>query len=321
MKPSEHKCSIVIRCYNEAAHIGKLLYGILQQTESHVEIIVVDSGSTDGTLRIAKQYPVKIVEIKPEDFSFGHSLNAGCRAASGEFILIASAHVYPIYTDWIKKILSSFKNPLIGLTYGKQIGGARTHFSEHQIFAKWFPDRSNPTQAHPFCNNANCAIRRAIWEQQPYDEELMGLEDIDWARRTMRKGYLIAYDADAVVAHIHSEKPMQTFNRYRREAIALKKIYPNETFTILEFGRLFISNSIQDYQKAIKATVLRGNLFDIVRFRFMQFWGTYRGFKNAEHLSKELIKKMYYPGANRQFETYNPVLYRDCQAIDYKLQG
>ena len=77
MKPSEHKCSIVIRCYNEAAHIGKLLYGILQQTESHIEIIVVDSGSTDGTLRIAKQYPVKIVEIKPEDFSFGRSLNAG----------------------------------------------------------------------------------------------------------------------------------------------------------------------------------------------------------------------------------------------------
>ena len=51
--------SIVIRCYNEEKYIGRLLQGIMQQSVDDVEIIVVDSGSTDGTLSIVADYPVK----------------------------------------------------------------------------------------------------------------------------------------------------------------------------------------------------------------------------------------------------------------------
>ena len=83
-------CSIVIRAYNEAQHLPRLLEGIQQQTIKDVEIILVDSGSTDDTLEIAKKYPVKIVEIKPSDFSFGYSLNTGCKNASGDFLVFIS---------------------------------------------------------------------------------------------------------------------------------------------------------------------------------------------------------------------------------------
>jgi len=85
---------VIIRCFNEEQHIGRLLSGILQQTVQDTEIIVVDSGSTDATLSIVVRYPVRTVSVRPEEFSFGRSLNAGCRAAEGEFIIIASAHVY-----------------------------------------------------------------------------------------------------------------------------------------------------------------------------------------------------------------------------------
>ena len=101
------ECSIVIRAFNEARHIGRLLEGIHHQTISNVEIILVDSGSTDDTIAtvkehpIAKQHPVKVVHIRPEEFTFGHSLNRGIAAASSERIVIASAHVYPIYPDWL----------------------------------------------------------------------------------------------------------------------------------------------------------------------------------------------------------------------------
>ena len=73
------KVSIVIRCYNEAKHIGKLLNGLTQQTVSDIEIIVVDSGSSDDTLIIANRYPVKILSITPEEFSFGRALNLGVK--------------------------------------------------------------------------------------------------------------------------------------------------------------------------------------------------------------------------------------------------
>src|SRR5438552_9492978 len=97
------KVSIIIRCHNEEEHIGRLLSGILQQTIKDVEIILVDSGSTDATLSIARRYPVRILHIAPQEFSFGRSLNRGCEAAEGELLVFASAHVYPLYKDWLEK--------------------------------------------------------------------------------------------------------------------------------------------------------------------------------------------------------------------------
>jgi glycosyltransferase involved in cell wall biosynthesis len=63
---------------------------MFEQTEKDVEIILVDSGSTDATLSIAMRYPVKLLSIKSEDFSFGRSLNVVCAGATGEFIVVAS---------------------------------------------------------------------------------------------------------------------------------------------------------------------------------------------------------------------------------------
>ena len=87
------KLSIVIRCYNEEEHIGRLLSGIMQQTVKDVEVVIVDSGSTDATLSIASRYPVRVVHIAPQEFSFGRSLNRGCAAATGDILVFASAHV------------------------------------------------------------------------------------------------------------------------------------------------------------------------------------------------------------------------------------
>lgn len=289
------KCSIVIRCYNEEQHIGRLLSGLMQQTVQDVEIIVVDSGSTDATVLIASQYPIKLISIRPDEFSFGRSLNLGCQAATAEFIVIASAHVYPVYQDWLEQLLKPFADPAVGLVYGKQRGNDRTQYSEHQIFATWFPDQSLPLQAHPFCNNANAAIRRTLWEQQPYDESLTGLEDLDWAKRVMPSGYRIAYRAEAEIIHVHEETPQRIYNRYRREAIALKQIFPQEHFTLWDFVRLFVSNTISDYYHAFHDRVLSENLIAIPMFRWMQFLGTYHGFTRRQPVTSQLKQTFYYP--------------------------
>jgi rhamnosyltransferase len=164
-------CSVVIRCYNEEEHIGRLLSGIAEQTIREVEIIVVDSGSTDATLSIASHYPVKILSIKPEDFSFGRSLNLGCRAARGNYIIIASAHVYPAYRDWLEQLLAPLADDRIALVYGKQRGSGSTKYSERQVFRKWFPEGSILNQGNPFCNNANSALRHSLWKELPYNED------------------------------------------------------------------------------------------------------------------------------------------------------
>jgi glycosyltransferase involved in cell wall biosynthesis len=293
------RVSIIIRCYNEEQHIGRLLNGIMQQTIQEREIIVVDSGSTDATVPIASRYPVQIVSIRPEQFSFGYSLNEGIRAASGEFIVLASAHTYPVYKDWIAYLLAPFADSLVALVYGKQRGNEVTKYSEHRVFARWFPEQSCSQQQTPFCNNANAAIRRSVWEQVPYDETLTGLEDIAWAQRTMQMGYKIAYVADAEIVHVHEETPKRIYNRYRREALALKRIFPQEHFGLQDFVRLFLSNVFSDYVHAWHDRMLWQNLRDILMFRLMQFWGTYRGFAQQGKVTSQLKQTFYYPGRTR----------------------
>ena len=289
------KCSIVIRCFNEEKYIGKLLDGILKQSETDYEILIVDSGSTDATVSIASRYPVKILSIDPDRFSFGRALNFGCETAKGEFIVIVSAHVYPVYEDWLHKILEPFENPEVALVYGKQRGNEVTKFSEHQVFAKWFPNTSNFNQKYPFCNNANAAIRRSLWQERHYDEDLTGLEDLEWAKKAISNGFCIAYTSKAEIIHVHDESYQGIFNRYRREAIAFKQIYPEQTLSILGFLRLMTANIISDYFHAIAEKVLLRNILTIPIFRLMQFWGTYKGFCQKGIVSKKLKQTFYYP--------------------------
>jgi len=309
-------CSIVIRCYNEEKHIGRLLSGIMQQTIQDVEAIIVDSGSTDATIYIASRYPVKIISIQPAEFSFGRSLNIGCEEAKGDFVVIASGHVYPIFNDWLENILKPFDDNQVALVYGKQRGAKYTKYSEHQIFKKWFPEQSNYRQDHPFCNNANAAIRRKLWEQIPYNESLTGLEDLDWAKRAMEKGYYVAYSAEAEIIHVHNETFTHIYHRYEREGMAHKQIFPEQNFTLLDFIKAFTANTVVDYYHAWRDMMFRGSL-SIPLFRFMQFWGTYRGFAKSSPITDKLKERFYYPNSLRRIEVENVNDFQRRKRIDY----
>src|SRR5262245_34180201 len=112
-------CSIVIRAYNEEKHIGRLLEGIRQQTLKDIELILVDSGSTDKTVSVAESVGARIVRIPSAEFTFGRSLNLGACEATRELVVIASAHIYPVYPDWLESLLRPFEDETIVLTYGK----------------------------------------------------------------------------------------------------------------------------------------------------------------------------------------------------------
>lgn len=292
---SEPVVSIIIRCYNEEDHIGRLLTGIFEQSINDIEVIVVDSGSTDQTLSIALSFPVVIHNISPEEFSFGRSLNVGCAAATGEFIVIASGHVYPTHRRWLEYLLAPFRDSKVALAYGKQRGNGHTTYSEHKIFCKWFPEGSVSAQKSPFCNNANAAIRRSLWELNPYNEELTGLEDLEWAKRVIQSGYYLAYVAEAEVIHVHNETYTGTFNRYYREAITLHSLFPEQKFRIWNCLWLWFLNTASDYVHAVRDKKLRKNLAQIPLFRWMQFWGTYRGYAQHDPASETLRRRFYYP--------------------------
>ncbi|MCI0519657.1 MAG: glycosyltransferase family 2 protein [Chloroflexi bacterium] len=287
--------ALVIRAYNEAAHIGKLLEGVRQQTIRDVEVILVDSGSTDDTAAIAARYGAQVIAVAPGEFTFGRSLNRGVAAAHAEIVAIASAHVYPVYPDWLERLVTPFADPQVALTYGKQRPAPESHFSEARILARWFPDKSDLAQAHPFCNNANAAIRRSQWQRRPYDETLSGLEDLAWAHEAIQQGARLAYVSEAEVIHVHHETPRDVYNRYRREAMAYKRIFPHERFGLRHLLKLATVNIASDLLHAARQGALRRHAAGVFWFRWMQFWGAYQGYRQSGPLTWQLRQTFYYP--------------------------
>jgi rhamnosyltransferase len=307
------KCSVVIRAYNEEKHIGRLLEGIGHQTLQGVEIILVDSGSTDGTVPVAESFGARVMRIPSEEFTFGRSLNLGIRAATHDLIVIASAHVYPVYPDWLQTLLRPFEDEKIALTYGRQRGPESARFSEQQIFHQWYSHVSRLWQETDFCNNANAAIRKSLWVGNPYDETLTGLEDLAWAKWARQQGYGIAYVAEAEIVHVHNETPRGVFNRYRREAMAFKRIHPEAHFNLYDFLRLTAANILSDLWHAAREGVLLKNLASIFWFRFMQFHGTRMGHRETGLVTPQLRETFYYARGRTKKQDGK----RDVQPIRY----
>jgi hypothetical protein len=174
------------------------------------------------------------------------------------------------------------------------VGHASSRFSERQLFAQQFPPASNTDQQSPFCNNANAAIRRALWLEHPYDEQLTGLEDLAWGRWAISKKHRIVYDADATIIHIHDENAGKIFRRYEREAIALRRIYPDSHLGLREVSRLVLRSIVGDLAAALRERCFWRSLAGVVMFRSMQYWGAYKGTRYRSPVTHDLMMRFYY---------------------------
>jgi L-ascorbate metabolism protein UlaG (beta-lactamase superfamily)/glycosyltransferase involved in cell wall biosynthesis len=288
------QASIVIRTLNEARYLESLLNRIaLQQTNGiNYEIIVVDSGSTDGTLDIAARHDCRILHIAREDFSFGRSLNMGCQAAVGETLVIVSGHCVPTDEHWLQKLCQPLLDDNAEYSYGRQYGGPDTHFSESRIFAKFYPSQSCIPQNGYFCNNANAALLRKIWEQHRFDEDLTGLEDMELAQRLVNAGGRIAYVSDATVFHYHDETGLQIRLRFEREAIALQKIMPQIQISLIDTLRYIASSVWKDWICARRARSPGVRINKLFMYRWNQYIGAWKG--NHQHRKLSRIEKERY---------------------------
>ncbi len=291
------KVSIVIRTYNEQRHLDALLKGIQTQACDgfEIETVIVDSGSTDDTLKIADRYPTKIVPIKKEEFSFGRSLNIGCAAANGEVLVFVSGHCIPVGPRWIADLVAPIGQNNVAYTYGGQVGDETSHFSEKQIFAKYFPGNDKIPQEGFYINNANAALLKSVWQDHRFDEELTGLEDMHLAKRLVAQGYKVAYVASGAVYHLHNETWAQVRRRFEREAIALQHIMPEVQLGWGDVFRYFMSAVFLDLGAALQQRCMRENFRRILLYRFMQFTGSYKGNHFHRQVSRELKESYFYP--------------------------
>jgi len=290
--------SIVIRTLNEQKFLSECLIAISRQKiDDQIEVIIVDSGSTDRTLEIAKDFNTNIVYIRKEEFTFGRSLNYGCDVANGGIIVMISAHCIPTTCDWLVNLITPIRNGTCAYTYGRQVAREGvSKYSEGMVYRKYFPLQSAVPQVGYFCNNANAAISRKLWDEFRFNESLTGLEDMELAKRIVGEERKVGYVANACVEHIHEENWRRIRIRYERESIALHQIEPVLSISLFYAIKLFAA--------ALRSDLISLNIFEyhliaqVVMYRFCQFYGSYRG----SHISRNQISKMkaeyFYPKAN-----------------------
>ncbi len=212
--------SIVIRTKNEAEFIGETLKKIEEQefSGSH-EIIVVDSGSTDSTLDIIREYDVKLIQIVQKEFTYGRSLNIGASHATGQFVVNLSAHALPVDEKWLTNLITGFENHDVAGVYGRQLSiGDINPFDARQNEIFFGPQKiifsmknaKMLKQIH--FSNSNCAIRRSVWERLRFNEEVPYAEDTLWQTDVINAGFFIVYVPDAAVYHTHK---ISIYNAYK----------------------------------------------------------------------------------------------------------
>jgi len=233
--------SVVIPVKNGQRYLDSVLKAIFsQKTNAKFEVIIVDSGSQDKTMDIAKNYPVNIYQIEERNFNHGLTRNYGISKAQGEYLILMTADAIPYNDSWMEKLIGNLaRDERVAGAYSRQmphrdsfpltqirvnrfftssIERRESQITDIDIYNKLFPQNK-----HQFCNfdNVSSCIRKSIWKEFPFSKTDFA-EDLEWSKSVLEAGYKIVYEPDSIVYHSHDFSPSDW---YAKNMLNCHKLY------------------------------------------------------------------------------------------------
>ena len=237
---AQPRVSVVIPVLNAARYLPALFEAIATQEEIQPqEIILVDSMSTDDTVKIAQAHPLtRVVPI--HNFTHGRSRNLGAREATGDLIVVLSQDARPQDRHWLSRLVKPFEDSRVAATYSRQVpredaNPMETFFLQHR-FPPGPPVRREHTGTgeltleQVFFSNVSAAIRRSVLLQFPFDEEIIMSEDQQFSRDLLNAGYAVVYCPESIVVHSHNYSLAICVRRYFDSVYSLTQIFPAHGF-------------------------------------------------------------------------------------------
>ncbi|WP_241237921.1 glycosyltransferase family 2 protein [Pseudoflavitalea rhizosphaerae] len=271
--------SVIIPVKNGDTWIDACIRGIMGQTLfSQCEIIVIDSGSTDGTLEALEAYPVRLYQIPPESFNHGETRNFGVSLAKGKFIALTVQDAVPSDDQWLNRLYSCFTDDAIAGVCGRQ---AVPHHPDKNPM-DWYRPASAPTirrvqfpspeafealspvEKKNAClwDNVTAMYRKEVLLQIPFRPAVFA-EDIIWSKEALLAGYAIVYNPQAKVYHYHFENREYIFKR------TLTTLYFR--YTTLGFVPIYSPMTVKEKLSMINRLMFSGG----VSFRKKLSWFKY----------------------------------------------
>jgi len=262
MRAEKHCVSVIIRTRDVERHLYELLYRLGSQTLKPSEIIVVDNFSTEKSLekmisflknaktRIFRDnMQMKIAPISDSEFSYAYSANIGVWISEHELVCITNGHCLPVSDRWLEKGVSHFDS--------REVAGVAGYTMPHHYGTLWeklafdlcWRRRMEQSRAYvkdTFFSTTNCILRRSLWAEYTFDENLpelienagkFGGEDYDWALEMLARGYKLVVEPQFDVYHSHGESLSKLVSKYliwrriRRDIRSLER--PRESYTKL----------------------------------------------------------------------------------------
>jgi rhamnosyltransferase len=294
--------SVIIPTKNPGLHFRKVLTAVLSQiTEFDYEVLVIDSGSTDGTLEYVEGLGdprVRLHSIEPSSFGHGRTRNLGISMTSGQYAVLITHDAMPANEDWLANMVSiADSDPQIAGVFGRHIAypdanpftarELEMHFAGFDAWAlvsldnpeRYAHDQGYRQVLHFFSDN-NALIRRSVWTILPYPDVDFA-EDQIWAQKVIEAGYKKAYARDGVVVHSHDYALFERLQRSFDEAYAFRRLFGYVLSPGLRsMGQSWLALTLRDMAFARANKLWRSHARAILRApldNFMRLAGHYLG--------------------------------------------
>ena len=233
--------TVAIPVLNGARYLDEVLAAVrAQRIDRELEILIVDSGSTDGSVEIARRYGAVAHPIEKKDFSHGGTRNLLMELAQGEHVAFLTQDATPASNGWLAALLEGFDQaPDVAAVFGPhEARPDASHMIKSEMerhFAGWGNGgreiellRAEPGATEldgrlTFLSDVNCALAKWAWEEVPY-REVPYAEDQLLGRELVEAGYAKVFHPGAVVLHSHDYPPLQFFRRYFDEFRSLREV-------------------------------------------------------------------------------------------------
>lgn len=237
--------SVVIPVKNAVRIIGRVLDAVARQvTPWAYEIIVIDSGSTDGTLDVIRSFDqIRLVQIAPQDYGHGRTRNFGIELSQGQYVALLTHDAIPSNEAWLVNLVKPLQDDAgVAGVFGRHVAhddaslcvrrDLDLHFKnlQHAGAVVWLEDVQRYQHdlgykqlLHYYSDNNSC-LRKSVWANLPYPDVDFA-EDQLWAKAIIERGYRKAYAYDAVVKHSHDFRPWETFQRSFDESRAFQQYF------------------------------------------------------------------------------------------------
>jgi glycosyltransferase involved in cell wall biosynthesis len=223
--------TVAIPVRDGGARLREVLAAVRAQRVDH-ELLVIDSGSADGSAALARRHGARVVEIPPAQFSHGGTRNRLMELASGDHVAFLTQDSVPAGPDWLAALLGGFaRADDVALCFGPHLprpdASPMVQRELRELFARFGGERVDRGEAAlgpaTFFSSANGAVARWAWERVPF-RPVAYAEDQLLARDMLAAGLAKAYVPQAAVIHSHDLPPVQAFRRYFADFRALAAV-------------------------------------------------------------------------------------------------